>query len=77
MGFIHEIKGEHFGLEERRESFVIGWGGDCEDHDIFIYHQDGISGGMELSFERMSELWELLQHPAVQERLSGLNKEDA
>lgn len=69
MGFIHKSKGEHFGLEERRESFVILWGGDIEEHGIFVYHQQGVSGGMELGFDRLRELRELMQHPAIQKVL--------
>jgi len=69
MGFIHETGDNIFGLEERRESFVILIGGDREEHGIFIRADEGVSGGIELSFERVADLLEILNNPAVLTRM--------
>lgn len=69
MGFIHETGDNVFGLEERRESFVITFDGDREDHGIFIYADEGVSGGIELSFERVADLREILNLPDVLARV--------
>lgn len=69
MGYVHKVDGEHFGLEERSESFVITFGGDREEHDIFVYALPKTSGGIELSFERIAELRRLLEHPALKRKM--------
>ena len=69
MGFLHKVDGPEFGLEERSESFVITFGGDAEKAGIFIYYDEGISGGIELTLERMAELRQLLDHPAIAKRM--------
>lgn len=69
MGYIHEVDGEVFGLEEREDSFVILFGGDREEHDVYVDALPGISGGIELSFERIAELRRLLAHPALSRKL--------
>ena len=69
MGHIHEVDGEHFGLEERENSFVITFGGDREEHGIFVYALPETSGGIELSFERIAELRRLLDHTALNRKM--------
>ena len=69
MGYVHEVEGEHFGLEEREDSFVITFGGDREEHDIFVNALPETSGGIELSFERIAELRRLLEHPALNRKM--------
>lgn len=69
MGYVHEVEGEHFGLEERSESFVITFGGDREEHGIFVHALRETSGGIELSFERIAELRRLLEHPALKRKM--------
>lgn len=80
MGFIHETNGSTFGLEERRESFVITFGSDHEEDDVFVYDEKGLSGGIELSLERVAELQQLLLHPAIEKRLfiekTGISREE-
>lgn len=71
MGFLHEVDGEHFGLEEGSESFVITFGGDREKHGIYVYANYNISGGIELTIERIVELRQLLDHPAIIERIEN------
>lgn len=71
MGMVHSVHGPVFGLEERRESFYISFGGDREDHGLFIYADDGVSGALELDYERLSELRDLLFHPAITKALSA------
>ena len=69
MGHIHETYDNYFGLEERSESFKILFGGDREEHGVFIRADDGVSGSIELDFERVSDLLKLLTHPAILMRL--------
>lgn len=71
MGFLHEVDGEHFGLEERSESFVITFGGDREENGIYVYAYEYTSGGIELTVERIAELRQLLDHPAIAERIEN------
>ena len=70
MGFIHEVGDNYFGLEERRESFVINFGGDREEHGVFVYADKGLSGGIELTPERLADLKTLLEHPVIKKLLS-------
>lgn len=73
MGHIHEVAGDnYFGLEERRESFKILFGGDREEHGVFVFADDGVSGSIELDFERVADLLKLLTHPAILFRLQEM-----
>lgn len=69
MGFIHEVKDNYFGLEERRESFKIQFGADREEHDVFVHADKGFSGSIELTPERIADLRRLLDHPSIVKRL--------
>jgi len=73
MGHLHEVGDNYFGLEERRESFIIQFGADREEHDVFIYADKGFSGGIELTLERIIDLRILLDHPAIVKKLEGVS----